>query len=269
MKKYKALFQSSRFFLIAVLFVSVSFWGLNVWSNSSGKTKQELTWEQKKERLNLENIKVENFTSSLTIVNTEIDKQSESVAITLRNDSKKLITGYAVNVGGGTTKTECLTGANMNNVLKPEEIRKEDYALQLDIDKHGIKIVAVIFDDNTTEGLPQYVEEIKQYRSGMKTQREHALNLLRNLSAKPQSKMYTAFNDFESKLSPFSENEENKFPANFRFGLQDEKVRLINNIKYLKEMAYAVQNQKNSSKSALQANLTDLINSYANTIKNL
>ena len=93
MKKYKALFQSLRFFLIAVLFVSVSFWGLNVWSHSSRKTKQELAWEQKKERLSLENIKVENFTSSLTIISIEIDKQSESVAMTLRNDSKKLVTG--------------------------------------------------------------------------------------------------------------------------------------------------------------------------------
>lgn len=189
--------------------------------------------------------------------------------VTLRNESNKLITGYAVTVGGGTIKTECLTGANMNNVLKPEETRKEDYGLQLDIDKYGIKLVAVIFDDNTTEGLPQYVEEIQQYRSGMKIQREHALNLLRNLAANPQGKMYTAFNDFESKLSPFSESEEAKFPANFRFGVQDEQVHLINNIKHLKEMAYLNQNQKNNEKSALQANLTDLINSYTKTIKNL
>ncbi len=269
MKKYKALFQSSRFFLFAVLFVCVSFWGLNVWSHSSGKTKQELTWEQKKERLNLENIKVENFTSSLTISSTEIDKHNESVTLILRNDSNKLVTGYAVTIGGGTIKTECLTGANMSNVLKPEETRKEDYGLQLDIDKYGIKLVAVIFDDNTTEGVPQYVEEIQQYRSGMKIQREHALDLLRNLATKPQSEMYAAFNDFESKLALFSESEETKFPANFRFGLQDEKVRLINNIKYLKEMAYLTQNQKNNGKSSLQSNLTDLINSYAKTIKNL
>src|ERR1044071_2735768 len=187
-ENYRNTFNHPRLFLTAAILVSLAFWGITAWSYSF-KANQRMSWEQKKENLRLDNIKVKNYTSNLTIVSTEIDRKNDGVTVVLRNDYKKPVTGYLVTIGSGIVQTECLTGAENSNVLQPGDIRKEIYSLQLDIDKLGLKVAAVILDDKTTEGEPEYVEQIQQYRLGMKIQRQYALDVLRKMAGLPENEL--------------------------------------------------------------------------------
>jgi len=269
MKKYKRTFTHPRLFLTAAILVSLVFWGITAWSYSLKKSNQQLTWEERKENLRLDKIKVKNYTSNLTIVSTEIDKKNDSVTVVLRNDYKKPVTGYIVTIGSGTVQTECLTGSDNSNILQPGDVRKEIYGLQLDIDKLGIKVAAVILDDRTTDGQPQFVEQIQQYRLGMKIQRQYALDFLRKMTGLPENELTLSLSDLESRLPHLSESEESKLSTDARFGLQDEKVRLIGNIKRLKERFGTIHTQGVNKKETFQGKLTDLIDNYIKMMESL
>ena len=279
MKKFRLLFQSKRSVAIATVLLFGGLLSLTPSSSGSRSRKQEPKLEEIRERkakLKAEDIKVGNRTQSLIIVSMQ--KENDHLNVAVKNVSSKIVTGYDVAVGIGTVGTECLTGDDESNVVHPGEIRREVYPLQSGIEERGIAILAVMFDDGSSEGETKSIQYMQEYRRGMKMHREYAFHSLQKTLNSQTADLSAALNNLEFQVSPLSEDELNKLPPNVKLGFNAEKSRFLRHIQNLK---YHLENPSDTTiKSAqgqgqsqvgveIQKQLITLVERYARTINKL
>jgi hypothetical protein len=256
---------STRIVIPSLLIIfAFALFSVTVWSGT--RKIQDKTWEQRKAEMIVENIRVENFTKGLTPISVDIDKERELITLTLRNDYDKIVTGYEVSIGEVTVQTESLNDSSVQEVLHPRDTRKEVYALQDNLDKFGIAIVAVILEDGTTDGESNHIQEIREYRQGMKIQREHVLLLLEKIAKQSMNKIPAALNSLVSQLAPMSESDERQLPPNVRFGIHDEKARILKEINNAKRIISAAQMQS-SNQTVSQGKFISLVDSYRRLVQ--
>ncbi len=250
----------------AVLILAIM--GGTAWS-SRKQQKKNLTLEER-DKLTVEELKVENKTKGLTIIGLE--KVPHQVKVTLRNDYSKAITGYKVSIGVATMHKAYLAGIGEPEYFLPGQVNQDIYPLQPGIEIHGIKILAVILDDKTADGDPRYVREIQEYRLGTKMQRKHVLHLLQKALALPSSDLQTYLaNIQEADLLPLSEGKEKLLPRQVRSGLGDERERTLQRIKELRQTLEPSIAAKNSQDAELrlQRQFDVLIQAYIISIDRL
>jgi hypothetical protein len=196
--------------------LGVSFWASFASSEQSKKADQDFKQVD---------IRVGNKTKGMAVLSTEQD--AETVTVVMRNDYSKPINGYQLYIGNTIIQTEMLNSERVREIA-PGEVFRETYPKNDEIDTRGIEVLAVIFSDKTGEGEQEYVEELQEYRAGMKIQREYAVRLLqRSLNSTSEKFLPTLIRSSE-QLSPFSDSELARLPMNIRFGIKDEKSRLVN-----------------------------------------
>ncbi len=260
--------SSIRLTIIATAILLLAIMGGTAWS-SKDQQKKSLTLEER-DKLTVEELKVENKTKGLTIIGLE--KVPHQVKVTLRNDYSKAITSYKVSIGVGTMHKPYLAGIGEPEFFLPGQVNQDIYPLQPGIEIHGIKILAVILDDKTADGDPQHVREMQEYRLGTKMQRKHVLHLLQKALALPSSDLQTYLaNIQEADLLPMSEGKEKLLPRQVRFGLGDERERTLRRIKELRQTLEPSIAAKNSQDAELrlQRQLNTLIQSYTISVNRL
>lgn len=222
---------------------------------------RRLDWERRKENLKVEDLRFENDTKGLTIISKE--REGDFINLKLRNDYTKTVTAFVVAVAKMTIHTETLTGADYNDVFLPGDIREESYFLQLDVDKLGIKLLAVAFEDGTTDGTKMFVDNIRQYRSGMKMQREHSLALLKGIVNTSSVDLQSSLANLQAQAPQISQEKQRELPYFVRRGLLDEQDRFLRLIQHIKGIDVKI------TKSEQSQMINKIIENYTKTLKQL
>ncbi len=268
MNRPKSSTLNKVFSLLIPAFLGMGYFGSTGLSSSQSEQKDALDQnredrEVQRRKTKIEDIRVENKTRGIILV--LLEKDGNFLKLSLKNGSSKVVTAYEIGVGELTIHTECLSGMDFNDVFYPGTIRQERLALEPGIEESGIKILAVIFEDGTDEGDISYIQEIRQYRSGMKLQRERSIAFLRDLLNSDNVGFSTAISAMEDNL--YRSNDENKLPFFTRRGLEDERHRFLRLIGKFKGMNSSpeIGPQGESNKQKIER----IILNYSKTLQQL
>lgn len=167
-------------------------------STSSRQVRNLSNREQLTDDFRIEDLRVENRTQNLEII--AIEKEGPGLRVVLRNNYLKAVTGYQVLIGRCTVQTELILSGDSTNYIPPGGSREEHYVIQEGIQRHGFKILAVVLEDGTADGDRKFISEIKGYRLGVKTAREHAFYILQDISKQPFIDNVGSLIDSESEI---------------------------------------------------------------------
>lgn len=269
MRKHRRLFLALSLTLIVAAFFLPATSQKFVWSSSNSIEEKRLDWQRRKEQITAEKLKIENRTKALTLVSVKVDTEDNSINIKLRNDYEETVTAYEVAVANTTVYAECLTGADYNDVIQPGSVNEQVYSLQPDVDKLGIKILAAIFENGTADGDPQYINEIRQYRSGMKMQRRHSLDLLKGTLDSDTNDIEFALANIEDQLPHLSKQEQMTLPHFVSLGFADEQSRFIRLVQAIRAGNDNSQEKNASGLNSRKQMLLKVIENYTKTLSQL
>ena len=229
MKKYGALLSYGFVVALALLSIMAS---QSVGKRSQYEAKMQESPISPPERV--EDLKIVNKTSAFRI--TEIKKVSDNLfEVTYKNKYGKGITGFEVSVGSMRVQTELILGGNDQQFIPPGGVYLKTYTTQEGLDKYGLQILAVMFDDGGGDGDAKYIKEITDYRLGMKIERERVLPLLEQLLTLKTQNISTALEGLENKLSStIPPIQQNSKLDNVGIGIRNERWRILQEIKNLK-----------------------------------
>jgi hypothetical protein len=257
-----------RTYYVLIVVLPILYLVLNAsMADSSFGTKASYP-ERQKDQIRQETIKVENKTKGVTLVSAEI--LGDYVNLTLRNDYPMVVTSYEFSIGPVTIHTETLTGADYNDVFPPGTQRVERCSIQPDFQRLGVRILAAILEDGSADGDEQYIREMREYRTGMRMQREQSVLSLRDLLSLDSDVMQAALGNFESESPSISEEQRNRLPYFVRRGFADERERFLRLVRGLK-------GTESSDSKKLQTNQLDnkkskilrVIENYSSTLRQL
>ena len=226
MKKYKSILYSSRFLIVFTL-TSVSIIGIS--ANLPSKRKQDDTYKRLAkliETININDLKLINRTSAFNIISKEKDPEG-NVRLILRNDYNKSITAYEVSIG--STRTMIDTFFSMHDEsIRPGQSKEELLAINIDpeLEKKGIVILAVIFEDGTTDGSLESIKDIQDYRLGEKMQMDHILSLSDEALNTPTDEMQRALNKIKTNMLTMPEASAANLSMFVKFGIDDTRGRM-------------------------------------------
>lgn len=207
---------------LAVL-LSVTAWTSNFFPSSTPGGQQSDARSQRREKLRTATIAIENRTSSLEVVSVDKFIDQGVIAMVLRNGYPRPVTGYKFSHGISIDYSERLN----SKWIEPGGEIKEFLPLQLGLDTEGIKILAVIFDDESTDGDPQFVREIHERREGARTQHRRTLSLLKQAMKSGDLDLLTALSSLESKLAQLSVEESVNLSPDEVAGLSSERYMIL------------------------------------------
>lgn len=228
MKKRRRAFTKSNFLVVTIILGCIGALGVTAFSPRKQIVSFEERQREKRERLMRAELRVQNLTRALTVVKTEKHVDQDALEVVFRNDYEKIITAYKVAVGSGTVATECLSEqeADDASLFRPGEMRRELYPLQVDIETLGIRVLAVVFEDKTSDGLPEYVHEIRDYRLGLKLGISRVLQLIEGISQLPEAELPRALGELRTQLAADSKREERAMGHFVKVGFRDVSARV-------------------------------------------
>jgi hypothetical protein len=234
-------YRNVRLYGLAVVLL---FLGVLIASRSSGKSERPKTNEQDgliKPIEKIEDLRIENRTSWFNIAG--IKKISDHLfEITYKNDYSKSITGFEVSIGGMRVQTELILGGDEQQFILPGNTFQKAYAAQEGLDRHGIQILAVVFDDGSSDGDIAYIKEITDYRLGMKNERQRVLALLEQVMRSKDQNISTALGDLETDISStIAATQQDSRLDNVGLGIRNERRRMLDEIRILKNKHHYAQ----------------------------
>jgi hypothetical protein len=240
MKAPSSPFRGSRFLVPAIVLLFVAFLAINALPLKKSKQDEVKREEIKqklsglKESIKIEDLKLTNQTSSFTVVGME-KTQHGDIRISLRNDYAKRITAYEISIGSTTTLLDTALSTHDESIA-PGVVKEDILSIDIDPDlqARGIVIHAVVFDDGTSDGNPDSIKEIEDYRLGEKMQLDHTLRLLDAALNVPDEEVLGAISTAQANLLASSAKSESALPTWVKFGISDTEKRIshyIDNIK--------------------------------------
>lgn len=191
----------------------------------SGTTKQSDIFLQRSKLLrdlDVDHLTVQNQTSGFTVIS--VQKTPEGyIKITLRNDYPKTIVAYQLSVGSTTTLVDSFT-----NGIKPGiesgELRERIEPIDVDPElfRRGIIVRAVVFNDATADGDPQFVQQIDDFRLGEMLQTKQFLSSLSNIREAFGRETLSQLE--EAKLTMLNLEEDKRFSADVMSGLRNMRL---------------------------------------------
>jgi len=230
MKNYKLL-RLSGFLLLVIFMIGLPLFLGNTKPTAKISPKPIVGQEGKERLEHLRNLtlKVQTKTPALKVVNLEKDVDNEVIKITLKNKSDKVITAYDIQVGIGTVISDLITEElSENNLLYPGGECIETYELQTGIETKGISVLAVLFQDKTSDGDPVYIKDMQDYRLGVKMGIAESLNFFKEIQQLPKASIPEAFINHQQSKSLMQNGQE--LPHFVKVGLQDTRGRIEHNI---------------------------------------
>ena len=259
-------YRSIRLYCFSVVLL---FLGIVLAGRSSGKNERVQT-NQQESRIRpierIEDLRITNRTSSFNVA--DIKKLSDNIfEITFQNNYSKRITGFEVSVGGMRVQTELILGGDEGQFISPGDSYQEAYSSQQGLDRHGVQILAVVFDDGSGDGDTKFIKEISDYRFGMQVERQRVLALLEEVVQATDEHMPQALEELESNLSlGIASTRQNSSLDNVGLGTRNERRRMLEEISMLKKKHQnALSVTRNSGQ--LRRDLVSLEGVFKNIIK--
>jgi hypothetical protein len=271
MQKWKTSSIELRFLISILGVLCIILVGLSNWSSYAFlQRNHNPTFEKSIVDSDLKGLRMRNKTKAFFVVGAQI--QGDSVQIEMRNGYDKPITAYQVLVGDTRIHRELLTNDNPR-VISPGESVRELYPFYRKLESIGIIVLAVLFDNHTGDGDPEFLKRLLEYREGMKIQREHTIDALQKLINTSDISVRSALYGIMSDISAIPEEEASSLPLYVRFGLKDERERLLLVIQNLLDTfnpsILGETKAQVSEDTDYRYRLTTLITSYKQTINKL
>ena len=200
-------------------------------SSRQGLKESQASLKEMREKLKVKDIQVHNKTRAFEIVNIEMLGDAEVLRMTLRNGYDKSVTGFQVNIGAVRSQPELSATGHDTDFIPPGGTYTRLYGTQIGLDKLGITVLCVVFEDGSSDGEPKYVEEIKEYRLGIRMARERVLPLLRDAMNLPDQERLDKLESWITALPGFPEE---GLSLSVKLGLQGEDHRMLREIGTLK-----------------------------------
>lgn len=231
MSKYITTLHRSRFIPIALVLTCATALAAGVLSSTYSK------------RLPQNTPHVTNKTQAFEVAG--ITENGSAVQLSLKNSYKKNIKAYTVSVGDMEMQEDFIYS---DRVISSGEI----YAVDVPIPSSGsaTKILAVVFEDRTSDGDANNAAEIRNRRSGEKMQMERIHALLANSSV--ASNDNDALTSLKSQIQSLSEQPENGLPQSARTGLHNSKeevLQMLQRIEEKKQTTHGLSLQEELSKA--------------------
>lgn len=222
-----------KLFLIGMGFciVSLAVFGVRAWSPKLSFQSAPLGPEERK-ALRIEDLKVDNKTKGLTVAS--LSREGDLIRVLLQNNYPSAISSYKFSVGVALESRNFIfplmgevLGIQNEQSFPPGHVRQEFCPLQSEIETYGIKILAVILEDGTTDGDPHHLVAMQEWRMGVKMHRQHILRFLDHAVGLAPAKLRTHLARVETSSSPLSEEDEQNLPLQVRHGLNDEREHFL------------------------------------------
>lgn len=179
-----------------------------------------------------------NKTQALQVLNLKLNASGDAYILTLQNGYSKNINGYSIGIGSSKLDVELTNG---ERVIVPGETTQETIPVSNlrsagdpNQSLHSINILAVMFDDATSDGDYKAITNLKQRRAGVKLQLQRISAILEPALAKPGDITPDILNKIESQISELSiEPSEGQSPI-IKSGLKSAKEDFISELEKLK-----------------------------------
>lgn len=268
MRSTKSVFGGTPLIVVITILSCLAALGITAFSSRKQKATVEESLRQKQERLRGAELRIKNLTHGLTVVKLEKDVDQDLIRVILRNDYPKTITAYEVAVGSGTIQSQCITEETDDRTpIHPGDIREEVYPLQDDVDSLGIRVLAVIFEDRSSDGELQYVQEMQDYRHGLILGIRHSLELLNETIRAPKAELPQALAKLQRELSPVSQRAEGTLPHFVELGMRDATARIARDITSKRQILLRSEQQKDSQTARRE--LTKIVSRLQGTLSKL
>ena len=190
------------------------------------------------------------------------DKDDDYILL-LKNNSSKNIDGYIIGIGASKRVTVDLTIGS--RVITPEDVVEERIPLSnLRASSGGgapppsITILAVLFEDGTSEGAAQAIAEIKERRAGTKIQLQRILPLIQNLLSSPGSTKQITLAQLKEQIASLPEGAEGATSSHAKKGLRSAKEDALMSLQNLEQGDFGLQEGLTRIKQTIEKRITRL-----------
>jgi hypothetical protein len=181
---------------------------------------------------------IRNETASFQLVSQE--KRGDFLVLTMKNVSAKGITAYSVS--GDPNGREDMDYAIGGYVIKPGDNEEIEFSLS-SLDKlysskgkkSQIRILAVVFDDHTSEGNPGVAAMIRENRLGKKIQLKRINHLMREALKTADANFSIAFRSLKSEIAALPEDADKDQSSYVHDGLHSAKQDILRLIEELEQ----------------------------------
>lgn len=218
-------FRSLR--IVRSVSVVVSCAALTIWGGTFFNAGQTRVSIERRQEPSTRSVKTDNKTKAFTIIRAY--RRGDIVEVELRNDYNKPITGYQVGVGSGTVRTELLLSDTIT-ALAPGAVIQRIYDARPELDRRGLVVLAVLFDDHTGDGDTDYVETFLRYRTGMKMQRQQTIQALQKALSSSAIDMLQQVDHLVSESFRLLDKDMERLPIDVQLEIKQERRRLLRNI---------------------------------------
>lgn len=173
-------------------------------------------------------IQLQNRTTAFDVAKAEVN--NGRVRLTLKNNYNKTIAAYAISTGGGSHN---LRELGSEELITPGSTRYHELRVRSEA---NITILAVVFEDRTSDGDPTAAKEINDYRLGKKIQYDRIVPILNRVLSARENEMQLALSEAQSGVQALSSGSAKK-PHFIIAGLRDAKEAILMDIEELKQLA--------------------------------
>jgi hypothetical protein len=189
--------------------------------------------------------------------------RDDDYILLLKNNYSKNINGYIIGIGASGKVTVDLTIGS--RVITPGDVAEEHIPISnLRIPSEGgapnpsITILAVLFEDGTSEGAASAISEIKERRAGTKIQLKRILPLIQNLLSSPGSTKLTTLGQLKKQISSLPEGAEDATSAHAKKGFRSTKDDALMSLQNLEQSDFGLQEGLTRLKETIEKRITRL-----------
>ncbi|HKS26308.1 MAG TPA: hypothetical protein VJS44_00750 [Pyrinomonadaceae bacterium] len=179
-----------------------------------------------------------NKTQAFQVLNLKLNLGGDAYILTLQNGYSKNINGYSIGVGASKLDVELTNG---ERVIAPGDTTQETIpvsnlrsASDPNQPLNSISILAVMFDDATSDGDYKAITSLKQRRAGVKLQLQRINAILESTLASSGDITPDTLNKIESQISELSVEAPAGQSPIIKSGLKSAKEDLISELGKLK-----------------------------------
>ncbi|MBI3653595.1 MAG: hypothetical protein HY231_21400 [Acidobacteria bacterium] len=211
--------QKTSFFPVVIFFICGALFSLGIWT-SKAKSKQPQN----------DIPKVKNETESFYLEN--IERREKRLILKMKNISGKGITAYSFSTN--ENEKQDFDYSISGHVIKPGEIEEIEISLDNLSPRDGvanknstIRILAIVFEDHSSEGDFNIANEIRDHRLGEKNYIQRINQYIEEVLTSPKLDPSTALKMLKSHIALVSEDTYPKFSFAYRMGLRSAKRNIL------------------------------------------